>query len=145
MPKPTKTNNGAIRTAAALLVDENTTSVTTAVGDDPQSAPVSYAIVGGAGNDRLFGDTGSFYTRLRDVTQVFGSDTYVFEDGSGHDTIRDFQQGLDTLQVDGYGLSDFSQPSITSSGGNSTVHFDATNSVVVFGAVAMDLNDFDFV
>lgn len=45
-------------------------------------------LYGGEGNDTLFGDT--------------GSDTFVFRsfDAGGHDTIRDFALGIDTLTID---------------------------------------------
>ena len=38
-----------------------------------------------------------------------GFDTFVFNTGDGHDTIRGFQQGEDVIDLSGTGISDFSQ------------------------------------
>ena len=49
---------------------------------------------GGAGNDKLIGGR--------------GDDIFVFEAGSGRDTICDFGYGDDTIVLSGFGLTDFS-------------------------------------
>lgn len=43
---------------------------------------------GGRGNDLLIGDS--------------GADTFVFKEGDGHDTISDYQVGIDRLMFDDY-------------------------------------------
>ncbi len=101
-------------------------------------------INGGAGNDHMWGDSRAYNLRSQ-TTVTNGSDTFVFNDGSGNDYIRDFQSGLDMIEVDGYGLTDFSQITITEANGSSTVHFDAGNSVTVVGVTGLDTDDFLFV
>jgi len=49
---------------------------------------------GGAGNDKLIGGR--------------GDDIFVFEAGSGRDTICDFGYGDDTIVLSGFGLTGFS-------------------------------------
>ena len=49
---------------------------------------------GGAGNDRLFGGAGN--DRL---TGGAGKDVFVFAKGAGADTITDFQDGVDRIQI----------------------------------------------
>lgn len=97
-------------------------------------------INGGAGDDTMTGD-GTATT----ASVTFGSDTFVFNDGSGNDAITDFQIGFDVIQVDGYGLTDFSQLTIDELGGNSVVEFDASNSVTLMGVTGLAASDFDFV
>lgn len=101
-------------------------------------------IIGGAGNDNMWGD--SVHYNPRTATHITnGADTFVFADNSGNDTVNDFQTGLDSIEVAGYGLSDFSQLTISESGGNSTIHFDAFNSVVLVGVTGLTADDFAFV
>ena len=50
---------------------------------------------GGAGTDRLFGGA--------------GRDVFVFEQGDGADSIRDFQNGLDRIDLSDFALASFSQ------------------------------------
>ena len=49
-------------------------------------------IIGGAGNDQIAGGT--------------GSDTFVFRAGDGHDTIEDFEIGIDRIDLTSFGFSD---------------------------------------
>ncbi len=49
-------------------------------------------IVGGAGNDWMWGDQ--------------GADTFVFGPGSGSDKIKDFEAGIDHIDLQAYGLID---------------------------------------
>lgn len=97
-------------------------------------------IIGGAGDDIMTGDGAASGGAI-----TYGADIFVFNDGSGNDTIRDFQDGLDVIQVDGYGLTDFAQLAIDESGGNSVIQFDASNSVTLLGVTGLDATDFDFV
>jgi Ca2+-binding RTX toxin-like protein len=57
---------------------------------------------GGAGNDYLYG-----------YNWLYGNDTYIFEPGSGHDTISDYDStigNVDTIQLK-YGITPL-RPSI---------------------------------
>lgn len=59
-------------------------------------------IVGGAGNDLLNGKTGD--------DKLFGesgADIFVFESGTGKDLIRDFQTGIDKIDLTGFGLTSY--------------------------------------
>jgi Ca2+-binding RTX toxin-like protein len=55
--------------------------------------PGNDVLVGHAGNDTLFAGTGN-----DTLYGNGGSNTFVFDSGSGQDTIMDFQPGQDTLQ-----------------------------------------------
>ena len=63
------------------------------------------------------------------------SDRFVFGAGSGLDTIHDFQQGKDTIDAGGYGVTSFAQLTIA----NDVVAFDgaadgAGNEVTVLAS-----------
>ena len=51
-------------------------------------------IDGGAGNDTLYGGAGDDM-----LTGGAGNDTFVYANGGGNDTITDYTEGLDTLQI----------------------------------------------
>ena len=54
-------------------------------------------LTGGAGDDDLYGDG------IRSDNAVGGADVFVFAPGSGLDTIFDFEQGKDLMDVRDYG------------------------------------------
>ncbi len=107
-------------------------------------------IDGGTGDDSLWGDvrtingTGSF---------TGGNDTFVFQPGSGHDTIYDFGNGTDTrtgtdkIDVSAYGIHSLAGLTITNNGSSAvTVAFDSGNNVVVktYDNTALTLTASDF-
>lgn len=53
-------------------------------------------IYGGSGRDRVDGDTGN-----DTMTGGSGADVFVFQQGDGRDTLRDFQNGVDRISVEG--------------------------------------------
>ncbi len=64
-------------------------------------------LVGGEGNDRLWGDFGRV---VGNAPAVFsgGADRFVFANGSGLDTIFDFQNDLDLIDLTGFaGITGF--------------------------------------
>ncbi|WP_431285578.1 cellulase family glycosylhydrolase [Humitalea sp. 24SJ18S-53] len=69
-------------------------------------------IVGGTGNDYMFGDdsTGQTVNGLW-VEDLYvaprGADLFIFGEGSGHDRIRDFDQGLDKILFGMEGMRSF--------------------------------------
>lgn len=71
-------------------------------------------INGGEGSDRLYGNA--------------GIDTFVLASGMGTDTIYDFENGVDLLQLDG-GLS-FGQLEITQSGSSTKINFAETGETL---------------
>ena len=70
-------------------------------------------IIGGLGDDRLYGDADPLQSDLTDVTR--GSDRFVFANGSGLDTIFDFEDGRDMIDLTGFqGIAGFDQVSAQS-------------------------------
>ena len=61
------------------------------------------AVLGGAGNDRLAGNDGD-----DDLTGGSGSDQFIFQRGDGNDTITDFTNGIDALNLRAFHLASFS-------------------------------------
>ena len=59
-------------------------------------------IVGGAGNDVLNGKSGN-----DEMFGEGGADIFVFEAGTGRDLIRDFQTGIDKIDLTGFGLTSY--------------------------------------
>ena len=66
-------------------------------------------VSGGSGNDRVFGGIGN--DRLTGgagvdrVTGNAGADVFVFATGSGTDTVTDFTDGFDRINLSGYGFA----------------------------------------
>ena len=81
-------------------------------------------LVGGEGNDRLWGDFGRL---IGNAPAVFtrGADRFVFENGSGLDTVFDFQNGKDVIDLTGFagitGIGNFSPPGIVTQNAADTV------------------------
>jgi Ca2+-binding RTX toxin-like protein len=98
-------------------------------------------LTGGSGDDTLVGDLPdpSAFTGAR------GADTFVFGPDSGHDTIADFQPGVDTLRIStAYGPDEFAEL-FTSGLDDTLISFDGdatANDVLLtgvpFGALTAD-------
>ena len=88
------------------------------VGDD--------TILGGRGNDFIRGGRGD-----DDLTGGAGSDTFFFRNGSGNDTITDFELGVDKISF-GKGASSMNDLDFFQLG---------KNVVVVYGADSVRIND----
>lgn len=86
-------------------------------------------LYGGPGNDRLSGGT--------------GEDTYVFTAGWGNDTIADFAQGEDKLDLSASGLA-FGHLTITDSAGNTVISDGNGNSITLAGISAASVSATDF-
>ncbi|MBS7540581.1 calcium-binding protein [Ancylobacter lacus] len=106
---------------------------------------------GGAGNDQLYGDIST----TASGTITGGNDTFVFQPGSGADTIFDFGQsagsatGDDLIDVSAYGYTSFADLTISNNGtATVTVTFSGSNSVKVQNkantALTLDASDFIF-
>ncbi|WGF89992.1 calcium-binding protein [Marinivivus vitaminiproducens] len=99
-------------------------------------------IYGGDGVDRIYGDasfmrysTGGddiidsgpgddiLYGEGFDAAVIPGADTFIFEPGDGMDWIRDFQPGIDTIDLSAWGFADFEDLTIRNNGSN-TVYVD---------------------
>jgi hypothetical protein len=121
--------------------------------------------------DNMWGD---FFSPPSSSGATFGHDTFVFDPHNGNDVIHDFQQGTDTIELDGFftnphipiqaaqhippqaashlGLETFADLNIqlVDTDGNGTndssvIHFDANNSVTVLGVTGLTAADFHFV
>ncbi|MBS7540585.1 hypothetical protein KHC27_16765 [Ancylobacter lacus] len=108
---------------------------------------------GGAGDDKLYGDISNSINSGASVTG--GNDTFVFQPGSGADTIYDFGQvagsgtGDDLIDVSAYGYSSFGELNVSGNGtATVTVDFGGGNSVTVQNkantALTLDASDFIF-
>jgi Ca2+-binding RTX toxin-like protein len=71
-----------------------------------------------------------------------GADIFVFELGSGNDIISDFEQGVDMIDVSGYGFANFNTLAINVGTENSVINFGAGNTVTVLDVVNLDMYDF---
>jgi hypothetical protein len=75
---------------------------------------------------------------------------FVFAAGSGLDTIFDFEQGKDLMDVRGYGAQSVAVLTVASSGGNSIVELDGAavdgvgNEVTVLAIQTVFSSDFIF-
>ena len=95
-------------------------------------------LFGGRGNDEIDGGAGHDYIRAGSGADVItggtgndylnggrGSDTFVFNDGDGHDVIRGFDRGGDDLiDLSSYGFDSFSDIEGHISGGRRGTHID---------------------
>ena len=110
-------------------------------------------IDGGAGNDWLLGEEGDdTITGGADNDMLFGgagADTFVFAAGHGADTIKDFQNGTDTIDLTAFtGITQFSHVSATQSGANVVIdlssHGGGTITIENFMLSDLDATDFSF-
>lgn len=94
---------------------------------------------GGAGSDLIDGGDGSDR-----ISGGSGADTFLFETGSGHDTITDFTQGEDVIRIDRAGISDFDDLEIVADGSGARIVLGADSILVSVSAAALDASDFLF-
>lgn len=89
---------------------------------------------GGTGNDQLLGST--------------GNDTFVFGPGGGVDTVFDFTNGVDLIDVSGYGYNSFVNniaPRIDTVNGSAVIDFASGDRAILKGVSASDLDAADFI
>jgi len=99
-------------------------------------------INGGTGNDHMWGDFQN--STASTGTVIGGSDTFVFDTGSGIDTVHDFEINKDLLDVSGYGHVGIGDVTITVAGGDTTVDLGGGNSILLIGVTMLDAGDFIF-
>jgi hypothetical protein len=106
-------------------------------------------LISGTGIDHMWGDAefinGLVASPTADTGSVkTGADTFVFAPGNGNDDIGDFRQSdHDKIDVSAYGFHNLAQMMITFTGTDTTIAFDATNSVTLVG-FASPLHESDF-
>jgi len=71
-----------------------------------------------------------------------GADLFVFNNGTGDDTVTDFMGGLDMIEIRS-GAEAFAGLTITDQGGDALVAFGAA-TVLLQGVAAADLSEDDF-
>jgi Ca2+-binding RTX toxin-like protein len=109
-------------------------------------------LIGGVGNDRLYGDANP---AMSDLTNVrLGEDRFVFANGCGLDTIFDFGNGQDVIDVRGFhGIDRFSQirahagqadTDVVVDLGAAAGHTAGINVLTLAGFALSDLNARDF-
>ena len=71
-----------------------------------------------------------------------GCDIFVFGPSNGQDTINDFEQGYDLIDLVALELSGFADLTISSDGTNSIVHIGGDNQITVLETVSLGAADF---
>ncbi len=99
---------------------------------------------GAGGNDTLVGGTGDDI-----LTGGGGDDLFIFENGSGSDTITDFNAGQSTpdrIDISDFGFTDFGDLSsaFSENGGDVEIQLDADDQVVLQNTQIADLDPDDF-
>lgn len=98
-------------------------------------------LIGGAGNDRIDGSNGNDY--------LFGEadvDTFVFAPGSGADVIGDFENGVDKIDLSGFGYTwNGVSIAIGQNGNDSFINLGSGQLVVLTGIPASALDQTDFI
>ena len=101
---------------------------------------MAHTLTGGQGNDTLTGGTG-----VDTLTGGLNDDIFVFADGDGVDTVTDFEDGIDLLDVSAMLVADSSGFVITgNSTTNVTVDFGAGDTVTLIGVSPITVDDADF-
>ena len=106
-------------------------------------------LISGTGTDHMWGDAQFINGVAASPTAATGTvktgaDTFVFAPGNGNDDIGDFRQSdHDKIDVSAYGFHNLAQMMITFTGTDTTIAFDATNSVTLVG-FAGPLHESDF-
>ena len=99
------------------------------------------AIVGDGGANRLWGRRGD-----DEMTGGAGPDTFIFIAGEDVDTITDFEDGTDIIDLFGFPVNDVSQLAISQNGLNAEIDFGSGDRLILenFTAALLDNSDFDF-
>ena len=97
---------------------------------------------GGRGDDTLIGGGGDDL-----LTGGAGRDVFAFtlQAGTSADTVTDFRDGVDLLDVSEFGFSSASDVAISDEGGNAVLTFAEGNSVTLNGVSSSLIDDSDFI
>jgi Ca2+-binding RTX toxin-like protein len=125
-----------------LVLEGNTPfGVGNELANELTGSAVANYLLGGLGNDTLNGKGGN------DV--LFGeggADIFVFERGTGGDTIGDFAPGADKISLKGLGITSFAQVQglMVQVGGNSAIDLGLGDFIVLNGVTNAQLSAGDF-
>ncbi|MFN3644694.1 MAG: fasciclin domain-containing protein [Gemmobacter sp.] len=99
-------------------------------------------LIGGAGRDTLNGGAGD-----DTLKGGKGADTFVFETGTGKDTVFRFQQGRDVIDLSAFGFSGFADiaGAIDVGATKTVLNLGAGDSVIFVGVANLTLEASDFV
>jgi hypothetical protein len=108
-------------------------------------------LISGTGIDHMWGDAEFINGAPASSTAptgsvVTGADTFAFAPGNGNDDINDFRQSdHDRIDVRAYGIHSFVDMTVSYTGTDTTIAFDATNSVTLVGfSGPLQASDFFF-
>jgi Ca2+-binding RTX toxin-like protein len=109
-------------------------------GDDLQGNADDDTLLGNGGADRLNGGTGN-----DDLTGGQGRDTFVFTgNNGGQDTIRDWQDGIDTIEFNSGLVGNFADLTIAGNGTDHVTVIYGGNAIDIFSTAAITLSAQDF-
>lgn len=104
-------------------------------------------LFGGAGNDRVMGGSGAdLLSGGRDDDSLWGNqgaDTFRFKGGHGIDKIKDFEVGVDKIELIGASKSDMTKAVYYSSTGNYQFAFETDDGRTKFIIEGLDRSDLD--
>jgi Ca2+-binding RTX toxin-like protein len=74
------------------------------------------------------------------------ANTFVFNQGIGHDTIMDFRSGVDHIDLEGFGLSSFQQlePLFHTTANGLDIVFNTSSDILLHGVSHVAAGDFVF-
>ena len=109
-------------------------------------------IEGGADDDRIYGgegaDTITGGTGDDTLTGGAGEDIFVFSSGDGNDTVTDFENGTDTIDLSAItAITGFSDLTITQEGDDTKIDLGENVGEIIledFTSTNLDATDFDF-
>lgn len=98
--------------------------------------------IGGSGRDKLTGNAAS-----NELTGNAGNDTFVFRTNSNADTITDFGNGADIINLASFDIRNFGKllNLMTEGGGGVTINFGDGDTLFIDGATILGLEKSDFV
>jgi serralysin len=97
--------------------------------------------IGGSGNDRFIGNE-----KANTFTGSAGNDTFVFRDKCKADTITDFGNGADRINIEDFGFKNFNKviARMDEDAAGVTIKFGHGDAILIKGATIVDLGETDF-
>lgn len=109
--------------------------------DDLEGGGGNDKLWGGKGRDELEGDSGN-----DKLWGGSGADRFVFDDDDGRDVIKDFQVGLDRIEIDVDDIDSFSDLAIANNAkGHAVIDLGGGNSITLKGVSKASLSASDFI